>query len=690
MFPVDSIVPAPSSYPVARTRQAPLPNRLFEVVVKFLELTQCRELADGLYEFPEFMQQILWTALFTRQYPDISRLGRQLLFQHGYDLSICQRVQAQFYAVKYSLPLNVCQTLEGHAAKVTCLTTDRRGLLVSGSANGTIRVWNAEGKCKRVLKVHKRQVTCLAPLPLPGGFLSGSRDGTIRRWNVVEPADVFDTGGESVTCLLALSDGEILSGGNLFGNLCLRDHNGRFLRTISGHKQTVNHLTLLLDGRPASGSDDQTIRVWTRDFTGCTVLTSDTAAITGLITLRNGWLVSASHNGKIYQWNIDSGRTRVIRNNRCSVDALTPLTDRRFASSCVGAPNGRSIRLWTPEGCESASVLFDGTNVHAMTAMPGGRLALASNTSHNGKNIYLLNTELDPLRLVNAAIARANVNPGEEYPVTCVTQLYDKQIVSGSRQPRIHRWTEAGYHIDEYVEHENDVTCLAALPIGCRYILASGSADHTVRFWNSAFNEVLVVEAHSDPVIAMTVTHDGCLVSASDGRIWMWGWTRDGYPIQHLKIDHAVTCLSPWKEGGFAAGSSRGAIDAWDRNGRYRKCAVGHRSAITGLVSTAHGDLVSSSEDCNVLVWSSGLTDVSIKWVHPNPVTCLTMNGQGIIVTGTNQNELYYWNYDGTDVDADPFVGDNQVNDVKLLDDGKLLLATANGLVAGHLVDNPY
>ena len=58
------------------------------------------------------------------------------------------------------------------------------GLLVSGRADDTIRLWDVDtGECEKVLEGHKRCVLSLVVLP-NGLLASGSWDCTIRLWDV--------------------------------------------------------------------------------------------------------------------------------------------------------------------------------------------------------------------------------------------------------------------------------------------------------------------------------------------------------------------------------------------------------------------------------------------------------------------------------------------------------------------------
>jgi WD40 repeat protein len=91
-------------------------------------------------------------------------------------------------------------TLEGHSDIVQCCAILPDGRIISGSDDGTLKIWNlfgsAEqptgplasprqvktGKCELTLKGHARGIKCCVVLP-DGLIVSGSSDNTIRIWN---------------------------------------------------------------------------------------------------------------------------------------------------------------------------------------------------------------------------------------------------------------------------------------------------------------------------------------------------------------------------------------------------------------------------------------------------------------------------------------------------------------------------
>jgi WD40 repeat protein len=97
---------------------------------------------------------------------------------------------------------------------------------------------------------------------------------------------------------------------DIHGKIVLWDlADGRWLRTLTGHKNTVNTMVFSPDGRwLASGSADLTIRLW--DVAGgnlLNTLTGHTTAVNAIAFSPNGkMLVSAGDDAVIF-WKITPG-----------------------------------------------------------------------------------------------------------------------------------------------------------------------------------------------------------------------------------------------------------------------------------------------------------------------------------------------------------------------------------------------
>jgi WD40 repeat protein len=108
--------------------------------------------------------------------------------------------------------------LLGHTQKVTCVSVLHDGLpkrIVSGSDDNAIIMWNSQtGKYDDIVVEHVGTINCIGVLP-DGRIVSGSGDGTIKVWNqyswIRETSDItLDNGSDSIICMSVLADGRII------------------------------------------------------------------------------------------------------------------------------------------------------------------------------------------------------------------------------------------------------------------------------------------------------------------------------------------------------------------------------------------------------------------------------------------------------------------------------------------------
>ncbi|KAJ3160417.1 hypothetical protein HDU86_000751 [Geranomyces michiganensis] len=166
--------------------------------------------------------------------------------------------------------------LQGHTDSVMCLHySECKGLLVTGSYDYTIRVWNTDTmECIKVLTGHTR---CIRGVQMDDTkIVSGSMDRTLRIWNLktFQCIRVLEGHAAGVVCL-HFSD-KILASGSVDGTIRVWNLGAGCCFTLCGHREWVNKVQILEGGKHLlSCSDDSTIKLWDlnarseiRTFTG--------------------------------------------------------------------------------------------------------------------------------------------------------------------------------------------------------------------------------------------------------------------------------------------------------------------------------------------------------------------------------------------------------------------------------------
>ncbi|XP_059028274.1 WD repeat-containing protein 86 isoform X1 [Mustela nigripes] len=118
------------------------------------------------------------------------------------------------------------------------------GLLVTGSTDGTAKVWQvASGCCHQTLRGHTGAVLCLVLDTPSHTAFTGSTDATIRAWDILsgEQLRVFREHQGSVICL-ELVNRHVYSGSADRTVKCWLADTGECVRTFAAHRHSVSAL----------------------------------------------------------------------------------------------------------------------------------------------------------------------------------------------------------------------------------------------------------------------------------------------------------------------------------------------------------------------------------------------------------------------------------------------------------------
>jgi len=256
-----------------------------------------------------------------------------------------------------------------HDSRVTAVAALPFGRAASASWDFTIRLWDADGRCERVLSGHAARVSCLVVTD-DGSLLVSAADAALRVWGANDGGcrRVMDAAhARAISCLIALPGGRVASGGEDAVAKVWAAATGDMLLSLAGHSERVTCLADAGGGEALlSGSADRTARLWClRTGAKLAVLEAHTEALAACAAMpRCRLLLTAGDDKTVRVWAPDSDAddgswcvAHTLKGHPDALRALLPLDDFRFAS--VGVKD--SMRVWhglsgTMEGSHRASL----------------------------------------------------------------------------------------------------------------------------------------------------------------------------------------------------------------------------------------------------------------------------------------------------------------------------------------------
>ena len=226
-------------------------------------------------------------------------------------------------------------------------------------------------------------------------------------------------------------------------------------------------------------------------------------------------------------------------------------------------------------------------------------------------------------------------------------------IASGSADQTIRLWDVAtGKELKRMGDHTAAVWTIAFHPSG--KLLASGSADTTVRLWSVPDGSLTkTLSGHADIVFTVRFGQQGKMIASGNGdkSIKLWD-TETGKELRHI-AGHTKWILSvafAADNRSLASGSTDTMVKLWDlASGKETATFAGHTQDVYCVDFTPDGKrLISGSEDQSIKIWEVA-TGKALNTIagHSQAVLALAVSPDGkILASGSADNTIKLWDLD--------------------------------------------
>jgi WD40 repeat protein/serine/threonine protein kinase len=552
-------------------------------------------------------------------------------------------------------------------------------------------------------RMHEEPVALLGHTQAAGGvafspdgqvLASASFDGTVRFWSpkngrFLGRLDL--AGGQSIFAKGATfsPDGQYLGTGSLDGTVKITDLAAGRSRVLKGHTGRVAALAFSPDGRHvASAGDDGTVIIWDLTRDAKRALSGHGAAVNRVAYSPDGMrLASASDDQSVRLWDVRTGQPLLnLTGHQGGVSAVAFSPDGRFLST---GGEDRIVRIWDAATGDPMQELrgHDGPVTSLVFSPDGRRLVSASQdttvrvwdpaTGHEAMTLR------DHLRSVLAVVFSRD----GQY-------LAAASFAKGNAAVRVWNATPLTEDVSHEVlrvltGHRSAVTCVAFSPNGS--LLASGSADKTVRIQDATTGEVRHILRDQERVADVTFSPDETHVAAcgENGYVQVWNietgrdvFTRqvspygltalsyraDGQRLALAHINMAVQVLdaitgqdtlilngeiasmnavafSPDGQHLASVGDDR-TLHIWDTKTKKSQVILGHEAGIHSVAYHPDGkSLATASDDGLVIVWDAAAPKkVASFRAHRDAVNMVRFSSDGRrLATASRDGTVKCW-----------------------------------------------
>jgi len=504
------------------------------------------------------------------------------------------------------------------------LELDDNKLLISGSRDKDIRVWNLEtGECISVLKGHTGGV--LDVTATENHIISCSEDTTIKIWNLEDSS---------------------------------------LLHTLTGHKRKVSKVEMLSDTQVLSAAWDHTIAAWdiikgNRLWT----LRGHFDAIDAM-DLRKNYAITGDHSGFICLWNIKKQKQELLYQFQAH-EAL--ISDVCIAhKSFYSGSKDKTVKKFDFRG--NCLKRFEGSNEAILSvnkqanllfiASAGGRVNIWDDNSKNSfKHRELTGKILDidynktlqkfatagtdnVIRIWNKRGKKVNeFQTAYDSWIWGVAFFDNNKIVTSSDQGRYRMYqANTGVLLKEFEGHKSATYRVSVNEK--RNVMVTNSWDNTARVWNIDTGDCLtVLKGHTYAVYSSYITDEKIVTGSSDGTLRIWDY--DGNCLQVIRAHKG--------EIFHIAGEGNTVVTASDDK-TIRAYNIDTYESLVTL--KGHKDQVWSVAIKNGIVFSGSLAQTIKVWDLKNKACLKTFQGhtdgvKDLAISSGSENILVSCDYSG-------------------------------------------
>lgn len=527
----------------------------------------------------------------------------------------------------------------GHEDDINAIDFDTTGeRLLSGSVDLTMRLWDvATGDELGAYRRHLGQVVDVAFHPVDTNLaVSLAIDTPPTLWNLDTETEVMRYTQHDVRDEPNLAVGSVEfspDGSQILGSFGIPirlwdTETGMLIREFLGHGSYVNSVAFSSDGELALSSAwrENSFRVWDvssgvelRRFEGH-------GGVVRAITLSqdNRFALSASDDDTVRVWDLANGAevlTLPGHDDNIFATIYSPNMDDGYILASAGLDE--TIRIWDVENQEQVAILEGHLDdVWTIAFTPDGS-KLVSGGEDNVAIVWDMET-FEELTILE---------PHDDWVTTVAVSPDGTRVLTGSNDQKVRLWDiETGDLIEEYAGDGGQLRSVVFTPDGTRFLAGANEA----RLFDIETGEVLQEYLdHSSRINSAAFSSDGALLATGSADATIRLWDTETGQVNTVFEGHSGqvrTVMFNQSDTTILSSSADATIRLWSINGLELRIFDGHDTWVNQAAFSPDGKFAASgSWDNTIKVWHIHTVEELIEWTNQNRyVRDLTCNEERI------------------------------------------------------------
>ncbi|AFY37013.1 WD-40 repeat-containing protein [[Leptolyngbya] sp. PCC 7376] len=216
----------------------------------------------------------------------------------------------------------------------------------TASADNLVKIWDKNFNLLNTFSGHRDDIRTAIFHPDTKQVISASMDKSMRLWEAVPDRRITLRHELPIRDLRFAKDGNHIATASLDTTIKLWERqSGKLLHTLQGHTDWINAVAWHPNGEKIiSGSDDQTVRLWSRNGQPLETLTAHKNRVLDVEYSPDGSLFASSDlDGVINIWSADGTLLQTLAEHEDRVNSINFSPDSKLLAS---ASDDRTVKVW--------------------------------------------------------------------------------------------------------------------------------------------------------------------------------------------------------------------------------------------------------------------------------------------------------------------------------------------------------